>query len=143
MPSSPGDDGLAIRPGIVIPSAELIWRYAAAGGPGGQHANTANTRVELVWSPASTTAVGDALRARLVARLGDEVRVVAADERSQLRNRQLGARRLAEKVRTALVVPRRRVATAPTAGSRARRREAKAAQSQRKADRRRPGVDRD
>jgi ribosome-associated protein len=133
----PGDD-LPIRPGVVIPAAELTWRYAAAGGPGGQHANTANTRVELVWNVAATTAVGAVLRERLVARLGPEVRIVAADERSQLRNRDLAARRLAERVRAALVVPRRRVSTTPTPGSRVRRRNAKVAQSERKATRRRP-----
>lgn len=133
----PGDD-LTIRPGVVIPASELTWRFAAAGGPGGQHANTANTRVELVWDVATTTAVGAALRERLVARLGPELRIVAADERSQLRNRDLAARRLAERVRAALVVPRRRVSTTPTPGSRVRRRDAKIAQSERKATRRRP-----
>ncbi len=114
----PSDDDLVIRPGFVIPAGELTWRYAAAGGPGGQHANTANTRVELVWDVAGTLAVGEALRDRLVAKLGPELRVVASDERSQLRNRDLAARRLADRVRAALVVPRKRVATKPTAGSR-------------------------
>jgi ribosome-associated protein len=134
------DDDLEIRPGLVIPAAELVWRFAASGGPGGQHANTANTRAEVVWSVAASTAVTDSQRARLLAALGPEVRVVASDERSQPRNRALAAERLAARIRAALVVPRRRIATAPSAGSRMRRRNAKAAQSQRKAQRR--GVDR-
>lgn len=143
MVATPGDDDLVIRSGFVIPAGELSWRFDASGGPGGQHANTANTRVELSWSIATSAAIGDALRERLVAKLGDEVRVVASDERSQLRNRALAARRLADRVRAALVVPRRRVATKPSAGSRIRRRDAKVAQSQRKADRRRPRPDHD
>jgi ribosome-associated protein len=131
------DGDVFIRPGFVISAAELSWRYAASGGPGGQHANTANTRVELSWSIVDSAAVSETIRELLTAKLGEELRIVVSEERSQLRNRNLAVERLTHRVRAALIIPRRRVATKPSAGARARLRENKTAQSERKTQRRR------
>ena len=81
--SSDLDAPLRVAPNLVIPAAELTWRFSASGGPGGQHANTANTRVELVFDVAGSQVLNEAQRGRLRGTLGDEVRVVVSDERSQ------------------------------------------------------------
>src|SRR5205807_2717880 len=83
---------------------ELDWRFSASGGPGGQHANTANTRVEVRFDVATSPSLGPRQRARLVERLGPAVRVVASDERSQARNRQLALDRLRSRLAEALRV---------------------------------------
>ena len=77
-----------------IPLSELEWRFSASGGPGGQHANTSNTRAEVRFDVAGSPSLGPRQRARLLERLGPVVRVVADDERSQARNRQLALDRL-------------------------------------------------
>jgi len=122
----------------VVPSEELEWRFSGSGGPGGQHANTANTRVELRFDIARSAHLGPRQRARLLERLGPVVRVVVSDERSQLRNRDLALRRLEERLADALRVERVRRPTAPTRGSTERRLHAKRARSERKRDRRPP-----
>ena len=114
-----------VNPGLIIPDAELVWRFTPSGGPGGQHANKANTRVELDWNADSSAVLTDTQRRLITERLGPTVRVVVDDERSQARNRQIAAKRLAEKVAAALVVPSRRRPTRPTPGSRRRRVEQK------------------
>jgi len=118
---------------------DLEWRFSGSGGPGGQHANTANTRVELRFDVESSRSLGPRQRARLLERLGPVVRVVASDERSQARNRQLALERLGERLEAALRVERPRLPTAPTLASRQRRLDAKRRQSARKRDRRQPG----
>ena len=135
------DDDLWVAPAVVIPAAELEWRFTTSGGPGGQHVNTSHTRVELRFDVAGSRALGDAQRARLVARLGPEVRVSAQAERSQLRNRVLARERLAQRLAGALAVPRERRPTRATRASTVRRLEAKARQSRRKQLRRRPPTD--
>lgn len=122
--------------------AELTWRFSRSGGPGGQHANTADTRVEVVFDIAGSPSLGPRQRARLLERLGPEVRVVASDERSQARNRELAAQRLAERLAEALKVVRPRRATRPTRSSVERRLAGKRRQSDRKAARRRPEPER-
>ena len=124
--------------GIEIPPSELEWRFSASGGPGGQHANTANTRVELVVDLATCPSLPDWARARLRAKLGDEVRVVSSEQRSQWQNRRVALERMEARLSAGMAVPRRRVATRPTRGSVQRRLESKARTSQRKADRRKP-----
>ena len=99
-----------------IPLDELEWRFSGSGGPGGQHANTANTRVEVRFDVASSPSLGPRQRARLLERVGPVVRVVAADERSQVRNRELALDRLAARLAAGLKVDRPRV---PTTRSRA------------------------
>lgn len=133
--------GLRVRRGLVIPEAELLWRFSASGGPGGQHANTANTRVELVFDVSSSGALGPRQRARLLERLGPQARVVVSEERSQARNRDIALGRLAQRLDEALRVERPRLATAPTKASKERRLRAKRMRSERKTDRRAPSTD--
>jgi ribosome-associated protein len=108
---------------VVIPQEELTFRATRAGGPGGQHVNTSSTRIEVVWNVDRSTALTEAqrtrLREKLASRLDAEgnLRVVAADSRSQKRNRDLAEARLAETVRRALIVPKRRRPTRPTKSS--------------------------
>lgn len=134
-----GDEPLEVRPGLVVPASEIIERFGPAGGPGGQHANRSSTRVELRLDLERSSAFSDGERARLVERLGGEVRVVVDEERSQHRNRALARRRLAARLRAALVVPKRRTPTRPTRASKARRVESKRRRSDLKRSRQRPG----
>jgi ribosome-associated protein len=130
------DDGaeevVRITRNVVIPLRELEWRFTASGGPGGQHANTANTKVELRFDVASSPSLGPLQRARLLARLGPEVRIVASDERSQARNRAHAIERLRERLLAGLRVEPRRVATRPTRGSVERRLDSKRRRSETK-----------
>jgi len=139
MAEDPGR--LRVSPSLSIPVHELRWRFSRSGGPGGQHANTADTRVELRFDIAGSPSLGPRQRARLLERLGPEVRVVASDERSQARNRDLAQRRLADRLRTALRVDAPRRPTKPTRASVRRRLKDKRRQADRKADRRRPDAD--
>jgi ribosome-associated protein len=100
---------------------ELEWRYAPSGGPGGQHANKANTRAEVQFDIAASPSLGPRQRARLMERLGTTIRVVADDERSQLRNRELALERLRGRLAEALrVQPARRPTKAPRSVERKR-----------------------
>ena len=126
---------------LVIPDAELSWRFTPSGGPGGQHANRANTRAELTWDLAASVVVPADRHRLLLERLGPSVTVVADDERSQARNREAAERRLAQRIREASTVDPPRRSTRPTAGSRRRRLEDKRRRGQDKQLRRRPGVD--
>jgi ribosome-associated protein len=116
-------DDLAVRDGIVIPRDELVVRATRAGGPGGQHVNTSSTRIEVVWNVARTRALDEDQRQRVLSRLASRVdadgdlRVVAADSRSQRQNRTAAESRLVALVSRALVVPKRRRPTRPTAAS--------------------------
>ncbi len=126
---------LRVSPTCVIPDEELVWRFSASGGPGGQHVNTSNTRVELLFDIANSPSLGPRQRARLLERLGPSVRVVASHERSQRRNREEARRRLAERLAGALRVDRPRVKTRATKASVERRLESKRRTSQLKARR--------
>ena len=118
-------DHLHVTPSCSIPLGELRWRFSRSGGPGGQHANTADTRVEVVFDVAGSPSLRPHQRARLLDRLGPEVRVVAADERSQARNRDLALDRLRSRLAAALRVTPVRRATRPTKASQERRVSAK------------------
>ena len=107
-------------------------------GPGGQHANTANTRVELVFDIAGSGALGPRQRARLLERIGPTARVVVTDERSQVRNREIALDRLAQRLTDALRVERARRPTRPTRASQERRLRDKQVRSARKLERRPP-----
>ena len=132
---------LRVNSELSIPVAEVALRMSRSSGPGGQHANVTASRVEAVFDVLSSSSLSEAQRERLLARAGPRVVAVAQDARSQARNRELALRRLGERLRRALAVPRRRRPTAPTAASRARRLEAKRRAAQRKAARRRPATD--
>lgn len=119
------DDVLVVNRSCAIPLSELRWRFTRSGGPGGQHANTSDTRVEVLFDVVSSPSLRPHQRARLLERLGPEVVAVAADERSQARNRALALERLAGRLRLGLRVDAPRIATRPTRGSQRRRVEAK------------------
>jgi ribosome-associated protein len=110
---------------VSIPASEIGVRVSRSSGPGGQHANTAETRVEAVFDVDASGSLTDRQKRRVRARAGPVVRAVAQDERSQARNRDLAVERLIAKLRDALRVERRRVATRPTKASVERRLEAK------------------
>ena len=135
------DGDLRVTRSCVIPLSELEWRFTASGGPGGQHANTANTRVEVVFDVAASPSLGPRQRARLLERLGPSVRVVASDRRSQAQNRDLAVERLRSRLAEALHVSKPRRATAPSAGANARRLESKARRSETKRRRQPPIIE--
>jgi ribosome-associated protein len=120
---------------IVIPPDEIQWRFTGSGGPGGQHANTSNTRVELVWS-IEDSALPDDVKERLVAKLGATVRVVSSGSRSQTQNRETALERLNERVERALHADPPRRPTRPTRGSNERRLADKKRRAAQKQDRR-------
>ena len=103
---------------VSIDPDEIELRVSRSSGPGGQHANTAETRVEAVFDVEASASLSVAQKRRVVSRAGAVLRAVAQDERSQARNRELAVERLVAKLAEALRVPRRRVATRPTAASR-------------------------
>ena len=120
---------------LLIPEDELQWSFSTTGGPGGQHANRTATRAELRWDVASSRAISEEIRSKLVSRLGTRVRdgvvkVTAGDSRSQWRNRQAARKRLAELLDGALQDRRRRVPT----------RRSKSSQQSRIDDKRRQGA---
>jgi ribosome-associated protein len=118
---------LTVRSGVVLPAAELRWRFSRSGGPGGQSVNTTDSRVELSIDVAATTALGPVLRERalqrLAGRLVDGVLTVAASEhRSQLRNREAAQARLVAVLAEAIAPPpRQRRPTRPSRRSQERR----------------------
>ena len=123
---------LVVNRSCRIPLGELQWRFSRSGGPGGQHANTADTRVEVVFDIAGSPSLGPIQRARLLERIGPELRVVAADERSQARNRALALDRLRDRLAAGLHVERPRRPTKPTRASQERRLQAKRHRSETK-----------
>ncbi len=134
------DDGIAVTPTLVIPSSELSWKFGPSGGPGGQHANTANTRAELVFEITESPTLSSYQRAKLEETFGPRVRIVVDETRSQLRNRDIALDRLGERLRVALQPKRARRPTKPGKGAKERRLREKREGSERKA-RRRSGWD--
>jgi ribosome-associated protein len=136
MTSDPArTDLIRVTPSLSIPLSELQFRFTPSGGPGGQHANKVNTRVELRFDVARSPSLGPRQRARLMQRLGPEVRVTADDERSQVRNRQLAVERFRTRVADALHIEKTRRPTRPSRGAKERRLSAKRHQSERKRQR--------
>ena len=114
----------------VVPDSELTWRFSRSSGAGGQHVNTTDTRVELIWSLADSSSLSTAQKqlatTRLANRLVDgTITIVSSQYRSQHRNREAARVRLEELVADAIVPPRPRRATRPTRGSKERRLDAK------------------
>lgn len=139
-----GERGLlSVNRELAIPLSEIALRASRSSGPGGQHANVTASRVEAVFDVLASSALSDAQRGRLLARAGPRITAVAQDQRSQTRNRELALKRLTERLRDALAVPRRRRATRPTAASRARRLKDKRQAGRRKLQRRPPRGDED
>ncbi|HET8528752.1 MAG TPA: alternative ribosome rescue aminoacyl-tRNA hydrolase ArfB [Gaiellaceae bacterium] len=114
-------ESIRVTRSVVLPRAEIELRTSRSSGPGGQHAQKSESRVEAVFDVESSTALTEAQKRRVLAKAGPVLRAVAQDERSQLRNRELATERLVASLREALRVERRRVPTRPTAASRERR----------------------
>jgi ribosome-associated protein len=123
---------------VAVPLYEVVLRTSRSSGPGGQHANVTESRVEASFDVAASGSMSEVQKARVMARCGPVVRAVAQDARSQARNRELALERLRARLTHALEVPRTRRPTKPTAASKTRRVEAKRRLSRRKRDRRRP-----
>ena len=117
---------------------EIEWRFSSSGGPGGQHANTSNTRVELLFDIESSASLGPRQRARLLEKLGPRVRVVASERRSQHQNRELAVERFRERLANALHVEPPRVATRVSRTAKRKRVEQKRRVGDRKRTRRAP-----
>jgi len=124
---------------VVLPLAEVELRFSRSSGPGGQHANTAETRVEAVFDVSASAALTEHQKRRVLACAGPVLRAVAQDERSQWRNRELALERLVEQLRAALKVERRRVPTKPSRAAKERRLETKRRRGATKKLRRPPG----
>jgi ribosome-associated protein len=133
-----GRESIQVTPRLAIPLDEVQLRYSRSSGPGGQHAQKTETRVEAVFDVAASEVLTEAQKRRLVSRVGPVVRAVAQDERSRWRNRELALERLAEAVRLGIRVERKRRATKPTATARERRLEEKRRRGQTKRLRRPP-----
>jgi ribosome-associated protein len=135
-------DGLRVNDSVVIPRDELSARASRAGGAGGQHVNTSSTRIELLWNVGTTRALSEEQRERVLQKLSSRldseqtVRVVASDRRSQRQNRESAEGRLADLVRAALVVPKKRRATKPSRAAKQARLDSKKRLSNKKRERR-------
>ena len=147
-PSAPlSQNLLAVNESLSIPRSELDVRVSRSSGAGGQHVNKTSSRVEIFWNILGSRALDEEQRARLLGRLSSRltsdgsIRVVASDMRSQTRNRELAEERLADLVRRALIVPKKRRATKPTKASREARLESKKRHSSKKAERRKKSFD--
>ena len=110
---------------VSIPRFEIELRFSRSSGPGGQHAQKSDTRVEATFDVGTSAALSEAQKRRVIAKAGPVLRAVAQDERSQWRNRELATERLVEALREALRVPRKRKPTKPSKAARERRLEAK------------------
>ena len=135
---------LEVSPGLTISAPELRWKFSRSSGPGGQHVNTSDSRVQLSWNIAESTALDDEQREVLLARLGRRlvagaITVTVSQQRSQLRNRETALQNLADLVRDALAPPgAARRPTRPTRGSARRHLSAKKQRSATKQQRQRP-----
>jgi ribosome-associated protein len=131
-------ESIRVTRSVVLPRSEIELRFSRSSGPGGQHAQKSETRAEAVFDVTASSALTDAQKRRVVAKVGPVLRAIAQDERSQARNRELAVERLVEQLRAALRVPRTRRPTKPTAQSRERRLESKRRRSETKRLRRPP-----
>jgi ribosome-associated protein len=140
-PDSPARARIRVTRSVSLPVSEVRLRASRSGGPGGQHAQKSATRIEATFDVEASSALTGSQKRRVVARAGPVLRAVSQDERSQARNRELATERLVEKLRSALAVPRRRVATKPSSAARERRLAEKKMRGQRKRLRRPPSED--
>jgi len=123
-------ESIRVTRSVVVPRSEIELRFSRSSGPGGQHAQKTESRVEAVFDVEGSSALTETQKRRVVTRAGPVLRAVAQDERSQWRNRELATNRLVDQLREALKVPRRRKATKPSTQARERRLEAKRRRAQ-------------
>lgn len=126
---------------VEIPLAEIELRASRSSGPGGQHANVTESRIEAVFEIAPSAALSEEQKRRLCGRYGARVTAIAQDARSQARNRDLALERLAERIAAALQTRKRRRPTKPSRGARERRLESKKRRSNVKRQRQVPRAD--
>jgi ribosome-associated protein len=132
------DDPMELGRHAAVPLREVVLRTTRSSGPGGQHANVTESRVEATFDVAASSSLSDEQKRRIIARLGPRVVAVAQDARGQARNRELALERLRRRLSAALTVPRARRPTRPSQAATRRRLEAKRRQAQRKRERRPP-----
>jgi ribosome-associated protein len=125
-------ESIRVTRSVVLPLSEIELQVSRSSGPGGQHAQKAETRVVAVFDVEGSDALTETQKRRVIARAGPVLRAVAQDERSQSRNRELAVDRLVDALRDALRVERKRVPTKPTAAARERRLEQKKRRSRTK-----------
>jgi ribosome-associated protein len=119
------DESIRVTRSVSIPRSEIELRFSRSSGPGGQHAQKSDTRVEAVFDVEASSALSEAQKRRVLAKAGPVLRAVAQDERSQWRNRELALERLADALRAALKVQRKRKPTRPSKTAVERRLETK------------------
>jgi ribosome-associated protein len=99
---------------VELPLSDVDFRTSRSSGPGGQHAQKTETRVEALLDVERSTALSEMQKRRVINRMGPVLRAIAQDERSQARNRDLAVDRLVAQLREALRVPRKRRPTKPS-----------------------------
>ena len=114
-------ESIQVTRSVSIPRFEIELRFSRSSGPGGQHAQKSDTRVEATFDVEASAALSDAQKRRVIAKAGPVLRAVAQDERSQWRNRELATERVVEELREALKVKRKRRPTRPSTAARERR----------------------
>jgi ribosome-associated protein len=133
------EEAIRVTRSVTLPRREIELRFSRSSGPGGQHAQRTETRVEAVFDVEASSALTDRQKDRVVARAGPVLRAIAQDERSQWRNRELAIERLVDELRVALHVPRARKPTKPTQAAKAKRLADKRRRGELKRLRRPPG----
>jgi ribosome-associated protein len=129
-------ESIRVTRSVVLPLSDLEFRTSRSSGPGGQHAQKTESRVEAVFDVERSGALTDVQKRRVIARTGPVLRAIAQDERSQSRNKELATERLVRQLQDALKVPRKRRPTKPSKAAVERQREAKKRRSQLKRSRR-------
>ena len=131
-------ESIRVTRSVSIPLSEIELRFSRSSGPGGQHAQKTETRVEAIFDVEASSALTVRQKHRVVRKAGPVLRAIAQDERSQARNRELAVERIADALREALHVERRRVATRPSKAAVERRLEQKRRRAETKRLRRPP-----
>jgi ribosome-associated protein len=131
-------ESIRVTRSVSIPLSEIDLRFSRSSGPGGQHAQKSETRVEALFDVEASSALTDRQKHRVVRKAGPVLRAIAQDERSQARNRELAVERIADALREALHVERRRVATRPSKAAVERRLQQKRRRAETKRLRRPP-----
>ena len=134
------DHYLFIKPGLRIPVSEIVWTFNPSGGPGGQHANKSNTRVEAELSITHLTEIDDHTKSLIIEKLGKSLRVVEDSTRSQNRNRKKALQRMEKMLTNAVRIEKKRKPTKPSRSSNERRLQVKKRRSKLKADRKPPEI---
>ena len=134
------DHYLFIKPSLRIPISEIVWSFNPSGGPGGQHANKSNTRVEAELALTRLTEIDDRTKSLLIEKLGDSLRVVEDSTRSQNRNRKKAIHRMEKILIDTLHIEKKRKPTKPSRSSNEKRLQVKKRRSKLKADRKPPEI---